>query len=244
MPDYTQDYLLDKQIKIFQPENGYRASSDAVFLSSLISRLSPGEQILDVGSGTGAVSLCLARRFPQNQIIGLEIQSELAHLSTLSAAANGFDNLRYINCDIRQPLTELSYGSFHHVITNPPYTDHDMPSPNPGKATAHNHHDFSLSEWISFCLKMLRPQGWLHMVHRAEAIGEILFSLHGKAGAITIVPLFSKNGQPAKRLLISTRKNVKTPATILPGIVVHTSDGNYSAEAHRILRCGESLIKA
>ena len=36
MIPYTNDYLLDKQVKIFQPIDGYRASTDAVFLSSLL----------------------------------------------------------------------------------------------------------------------------------------------------------------------------------------------------------------
>ena len=79
MIEYTNDYLLDKKVKIFQPVNGYRASTDAVLLSSLV-RIKNGDGILDVGSGTGAVSLCLAHRL-QNlnpQITGLEIQPELA----------------------------------------------------------------------------------------------------------------------------------------------------------------------
>ena len=33
---YTNDYLLDRQVKILQPVDGYRASTDAVFLSSLV----------------------------------------------------------------------------------------------------------------------------------------------------------------------------------------------------------------
>lgn len=64
MIDYTNDYLLDKKVKIFQPVNGYRASTDAVLLSSL-AQIKNGDSILDVGSGTGAVSLCLAHRLPK-----------------------------------------------------------------------------------------------------------------------------------------------------------------------------------
>ncbi|MBQ1612591.1 MAG: methyltransferase [Alphaproteobacteria bacterium] len=76
MPAYTNDYLLDKKIKIFQPVDGYRASSDAVLLSSAIQKVKTGETILDLGSGTGAISLCLAHRFPQANITGFEIQND------------------------------------------------------------------------------------------------------------------------------------------------------------------------
>ena len=70
MQDYTNDYLLDKKVKIFQPVNGYRASTDAVFLSSILdeNNVKEGGKILDVGSGTGAISLCLASRLKDKKV--------------------------------------------------------------------------------------------------------------------------------------------------------------------------------
>lgn len=41
MADYGEDYLLDKRVKIFQPDDGYRASVDAVFLSALVGSAAP-----------------------------------------------------------------------------------------------------------------------------------------------------------------------------------------------------------
>lgn len=241
MAEYSEDYLLNRQIKIFQPRNGYRASSDAVWLSATVAKVKDGERVLDIGSGTGAVSLCLAQRFPKAFITGLELQKELAELSARSAAANGFDNLRFLQADIRLPLADIENCSFHHVVTNPPYAEHDMPSPNLGKALAHNHHDFSLEKWLNFALKMLRPQGHLYMVNRAEATDEAIAALHGKTGGIRIVPLYSKAGQNAKRILLSAQKGSKAPLVITSGIVVHNSDGSYTPEAEQVLRSGLPL---
>jgi hypothetical protein len=63
MKNLCENYLLDKKVKIYQPKNGYHASSDAVWLAAAIKKVNKGDKILDVGSGTGAVSLCLAERF-------------------------------------------------------------------------------------------------------------------------------------------------------------------------------------
>lgn len=244
MTNFSEDYLLDKQVKIFQPTDGYRASTDAVILSSAISDLKSDSSVLDVGSGTGAISLCLAERFKdiRPKITGLELQTELVALSNESAKANGFTEfLSFINADISDKKTCPAPCSFSHVITNPPYSEHDMPSPNTSKAFAHNGKSFRLSEWIAFCIKMLRPKGYFYMINRAEALPEILSCLRGKMGEINIIPLFSKSNQNAKRVIVSARKDSKAAATIHPGLTIHNPDGTYSQAAHKILRLGLTL---
>lgn len=241
---YTNDYLLDKKVKIFQPIDGYRASTDAVFLSSLLDskKVKKGDTILDVGSGTGAISLCLASRLKDVKITGIDIQKDLVELSNISSKENGFDDfLTYINTDIRQK-TSLPSGTFSFVITNPPYSDHDMPSPNESKKLAHNHQDFDLTGWLSFCLKMLKPKGYLLVINRAEAINEIITAIDKKAGSINVLPIYSKLGQDAKRVAIIAQKTAKGITKILPPFYTHNEDGSYTDKAQSILRLGKEYF--
>ena len=246
MIEYTNDYLLDKKVKIFQPVNGYRASTDAVFLSSLVDEKKVKEdmEILDVGSGTGAISLCLAARLKNKKISikGIDIQEDLVELSNFSSKENGFgDFLNYMNVDIRKK-TPLKAGNFDFVITNPPYSDHDMPSPNQSKKTAHNHQDFNLSEWLNFCLKMLKPKGYILLINRTEAINEILEAMSNKAGNIEVLPIYSKIGQNAKRVAVIAQKGYKGITKILPPFYTHNEDGSYTIKAQSILREGTGFF--
>lgn len=72
MADYGEDYLLDKRVKIFQPDDGYRASVDAVFLSALVGSAAPGERILDIGSGTAPFPCVWRTVFPPAKLPGLK----------------------------------------------------------------------------------------------------------------------------------------------------------------------------
>lgn len=242
MANYSEDYLLDKKIKIFQPLDGYRASTDAVLLSAALIKVQKGDTILDAGSGTGAISLCLASRFQASgiSITGYEIQPFLADMANQSADANGFaDFTKFTNADIfKQPP---QFCSFSHVISNPPYSDHDLPSPNLSKATAHNFQENDLSGWISLMIKLIKPRGRFYMINRAEALEEILAVIHGKLGAIEIIPLYSKSGQNAKRVIIRAQKDSKAPLILHPGIIIHDDNGDYTTEAQQILRCGGVL---
>lgn len=238
---YTSDYLLNRRVRIFQPQNGYRASTDAVFLAAAVNSagIAKEAKILDVGSGTGAVSLCLAARLAEKNIhiIGLDIQSELVSLSNMSARANGFEAfLKYETADIRCKSI-LPPQSFDLVVTNPPYSDHDMPSPNLGKRLAHNHQNFALTGWLSFCLKMLKPKGEICLINRTEALNEILASFHNKAGDTRIIPFYTKPEQPAKRIIVTARKGSRGITQILPPLTVYEPDGkNYTPQAENILR--------
>lgn len=248
--DYTHNHLQDKKISIFQPIDGYRASIDAVMISSAVSNVKKGDNILDVGSGTGAISLCLAHKFQNiaSQIIGLETQTRLFELSNMSSKENGFDSfLSYINFDIRNKIDEktiIKPISFSHVVTNPPYSQSDMESPNKSKATAHNHQDFSLESWIKFCIKMMKPKGYFYMINRAEAVDEILSVIRkGKLGNIKIVPIQSKENEDAKRVIIIAQKGSKTSTVIKRPIIVHDETGGYSNKTDNIFRNSASLLE-
>jgi tRNA1(Val) A37 N6-methylase TrmN6 len=244
--EYTRDYLLNKRVKIFQPVDGYRASTDAVMLSAMVDEVK-NAKILDVGSGTGAISLCLAQRLGNSgiHIDGLELQSELAELANMSAKENGFDSLKFYNCDIKNPQTAKEFlpCSYDIVVTNPPYSDHDMPSPNFGKATAHNLSDMDLAQWLKFCIKMTKPFGKIYIINRVEALPLICSEFSGKAGNITILPLYSKKGQNAKRIIVCAQKDSKAPSRILPPFCIHNADGSYSPNAEKVLREGCSLAE-
>lgn len=243
---YTEDYLLNKRVKIFQPTDGYRAAIDAVFLAAMIDaqKVKAGMKILDVGSGTGAVSLCIAERLQDKkiEITGLEIQKDLVELATKSAATNKFDFLHYEWCDIREKNNDKA-SKYDIVISNPPYSDHDMPSPNKSKKQAHNMENFDLAKWMSTCLKMLKPKGYIALINRVEAINEILRAMHNKAGNVQILPLYSKQGQEAKRIIVIAQKGSHAPTIILPPLYIHNEDGNYSENAEKILRQAQGYFE-
>ncbi|MBR6409583.1 MAG: methyltransferase domain-containing protein [Alphaproteobacteria bacterium] len=242
MIEITNDYLLDKKIKMFQSDSTYKTSSDAVLVSSLLHQIKDDSKILDVGSGTGGISLCLAHRFPCAKITGFEIQKELVELSNMSAKTNDFKNLEYLLCDIKEKKIPYPAGSFDHVITNPPYSKGGSKSPNQSKALAHNQQDITLEQWLKFCLKMLKPYGMLYLIHRAEALDEILSILYKKAGNIRLIPIYSKQNQTAKRIMLIAQKDSKTPLKILPPLIIHQNT-TYSKEAQQILRGGKSFFE-
>ena len=59
----TDDAFLDGKLQILQPEKGYRAGIDAVFLAASIPAVD-GETVFEAGIGAGVAAMCLLARNP------------------------------------------------------------------------------------------------------------------------------------------------------------------------------------
>ena len=241
MSDFSEDNLLAGRVRLRQPREGYRAAIDPVFLAAMVPA-KDGESVLDLGSGVGAASLCLAARVTGCRVFGLEMQAALVALARDNVELNGMQGrVEAIIGSLASPPPRLAPGSYHHVMTNPPYSDTGPLSPHPGKAAANHQGEVDLAAWMRFAVNMLRPKGTLVVVHRADRLDDLLAALHRKVGEVAITPLWPKPGRPAKRLLLRARKGSAAPLTLMPGLVLHDEDGAYTAAAEAVLRDGAAL---
>ncbi|HRW28711.1 MAG: methyltransferase domain-containing protein [Alphaproteobacteria bacterium] len=233
----TKDDFLGGRISLSQPEKGYRITSDSVFLSATI-RLKAGDKILDVGAGTGAILSCLSARLGENAsevtMHGIEIQDDLITL----AMENSGGTIKYYKGDIFNDVPGCEPNSYHHIVSNPPYYEKGKvkASPYKTKAVAQGDGISDLRLWVERCLRMVRPKGFITLVHRADRLDDIICALSQKAGSIIIYPLYSKAGKDANRVIIRAQKDANGLLSLKSGLIVHKSDGHYTDQAENILR--------
>ena len=79
------------------------------------------------------------------------------------------------------------------------------------------------------------------MINRADRLPEILSLLYGRLGGIQIIPVWTKEGEAAKRIIIIGRKGVRSPAVLTNGIALMHPDGNRTRKAEEIMRKGVGL---
>jgi tRNA1(Val) A37 N6-methylase TrmN6 len=240
---WSEDRLLDGRIRLKQPRHGYRAAIDPVLLAAATPAL-PGERVLDVGAGVGAASLCLALRVPGAHVTGLELQPDLAELAAANIRDNDLeDRVCILIGDLLSPPTGMAAASFDRVMSNPPFQKAGTHTPPPGasRALAHGEGSADLAAWIAFCTRMLKPRGTLTLIHRADRLDDLIALIHGRFGAVTLIPLWPKAGRPAKRVLVTARRGARSPATLSAGLVLHEADGGFTPAAEAILRHGNAL---
>ncbi len=241
--EVREDGLVDGRVRLRQPVRGYRAAIDPVFLAAAVP-VRPGESVLDLGCGAGAAALCLLARVGDLRVAGLELQRPLVELATENAKLNGFGR-RFVALrgDVLRPPPPLDPGSFDHVMANPPHLAAETGrSPRrPDLAVANVEGEAKLGDWVHTGLRMLRGGGSLTLIHRADRLPELLAALAGRAGGVTVLPLWAGPAKPAKRVLVRARKGVAAPARLLAGVVLHRAEGGFTAAAQAVLREGGEI---
>ena len=90
-------------------------------------------------------------------------------------------------------------------------------------------------------VRSVRPKGTISIVHRPEALGEILHGLEGRAGDVRVCPLFPRAGAAAHRVLVQATRASRAPFQLLPGLALQGPDGRYCDAAEAVLRRGEGF---
>ena len=242
----SEDALLGGKLTLRQPLRGHRFGHDAVLLAAA-TPARKGEHAIELGAGVGAAGLALARRVEGLAVTLIELDPNLAALAHENAARNALaDRVRVVCLDVAAPAAQfadagLAPDSVDHVLMNPPFNTPHNPSPDRARRLAHAASPGTLSRLIASAARLLRPQGVLTLIWRADGLADLLAALASGFGAIAVMPVYPKSGAGAIRVLVSAAKASNAPLSLLPGLVLADSDNKPSAQADAILRHGTAL---
>ena len=231
--EISEDRFLGGRLVVRQFREGFRAGLDAVLLAAAVPA-GAGENVLELGSGAGTASLCLAARVAGVTITGTDIESDLVGLANGNATANGMgERVVFVTVDVLDLPPDMKCD-YDHVICNPPFHGSDgETSPDAARALA-TQDDGALAAWLGVGLKRTASGGTFTAILRADRLGEALTAL--PQTGLRIFPLWPRGDEPAKRVLIQVKKGSRAPLALLPGLVLHLPDGAYTAEADAMLR--------
>lgn len=238
--EITEDFFLNGKLRLRQPKRGHRAGHDAILLAAA-TPAQPGDRIADFGAGVGTAGLAVARRVGGIECVLLEIDGALAELARANAALNSF------NAEVHTLDVTASAGAFtaaglapdtvEVVLMNPPFNDasRHRSSPDVQRQAAHVAAEDTLSQWVHAARRILKPDGSLTLIWRAEGLGDVLAALARGFGGIKVLPVHPDARKPAIRVLVSAIKGSGAPMSIRRGLLLSDEDGSASTEASAAL---------
>jgi tRNA1(Val) A37 N6-methylase TrmN6 len=246
------DAFLGGRVEVLQPEGHHHAGLEAILIASSVPSDFAGT-VVELGAGVGVAGMVIAARVPQTTVILVErdptaiaaARESLARAANASFAAR----LKIVEVDITAPESErvaagLGRALADIVVMNPPFRDPKAgtQSPNAERRAAHVLDEGALEAWVRTAASVLKPSGRVAIIFRADGLEEVLATLAGRFGGISVLPIHPRAGLAAGRILVAAAKGSRAPLRILPGLVLHAETAHtYLSEAERILRHGASL---
>ncbi len=242
----TRDMLLGGRVTLLQPREGYRATTDPLLLAAAVPARA-GQSVLELGCGVGTAALCLMRRVPGVRVTGVELQAAYAALARRNATLNDLP-LEVVEGDVADLPAVVRRRQFDHVMANPPWFPPGSGAPaGRGDRERGRREATPLALWVDAMLRRLRSGGHFVLIQRTERLPEVLAAIGARLGAVRVLPLAGRTGRPAERFILLGRKDLRTPFTLLPPLVLHegarhlADRDSFTPELRAILREGAAL---
>lgn len=235
----AKGYFQFKQFKVEQDQTAMKVCTDACYFGAALAQMpDPKTKVLDIGTGTGLLSLMLAQAWPESTFLGLEIDTQAA----IQARTN-FLNSPWANrlSVMQMPLQEFSAESTHGfdlILSNPPFYENRLSGPDRKKNLAH-HAEGLLQEDVLYGIqKLLNPGGLCYLLYPpVEASNfQTLAAKHGVNTRI-ISQLKDRSHSPIIRsiLEISAREQ-NSAGSFVPAILsVKNDQGRFSQDFSKLL---------
>jgi tRNA1Val (adenine37-N6)-methyltransferase len=232
LPGETLDDLRPAGLKIIQAKRGYRFSLDPVLLCAF-SRVSSGETVADLGTGSGVVPLLLAARTAAKLIVGVEIQPGLADRARRSVLLNDLqDKIDILEGDLRELGGCLGSQAFDVVVANPPFRrpGTGRQAPETERAAARHELAGGLTDFLRAAAILLRDGGRFYVVFLMERLAELLSGMQ----QLRLEPkrlrcVHPRSGERANLVLVEGCKGGGAGLLVEPPLYVYEGTA-YSAE--------------
>lgn len=231
----SDDSLFAGALHLFQPAKGHRAGTDAVLLAAA----TPPEAraIADLGASTGVVGLRAAQTNPDARVMLIERDAAMLDLARQNIGRNGLDARVILHAGDAFALGKAAAlrEAFDCVLSNPPFFSAATirASGNDQRAGAHVL-EGSLADWVKNAVTILAPRGELVLIHRADALPELMEACGRRLGAVHLRFVHPEAEAPAIRVLVSARKGSRAPLVVLPPLVLHGPEGRFTDTAARL----------
>lgn len=226
-----------KQFTIWQNHCAMKVCTDACLFGAWVaSKLNQKSiNVLDIGAGTGLLSLMLAQANNEAKILGLEINENAAKQAKENIDNSLFSNqIKIKNIDAKLFETQTK---FDVIISNPPFYENDLASSSDAKNIAKHDDGLLLKDLFKIIKNNLATSGEAFiLLPFSRKVAAELLAKQNNLGILSCINVFQtpKHQNPFRLLLHF--KNDEINKVIEEKLLIKDSENNYTEEFIELLK--------
>lgn len=237
-PEEKIEDLEYNGLKIIQKKDGFRFGIDAVILSDFVKKNIDKSIVLDIGTGTGIISILLAGKTNAKKIIGLDIQQQVCDMAKRSVELNNLqERVEIVNGDVKNIENIIERNSVDIIVTNPPYQKGNTGLLSENESEKISRHEI-LCTFEDICKSakyVLKSKGEMYIIHRPERIVDIMCFLRNNGIEPKEIRFVEPHlGEKPNLVLIKAIKNGNPFLKVHTPLVIYNSDRTYTSEILKI----------
>ncbi|HUS03006.1 MAG TPA: methyltransferase [Chitinophagaceae bacterium] len=233
----ANDYFRFKEFIIQQDKCSMKVCTDACLFGSLLPVTSKNAEsinrVLDIGTGTGLLSLMYAQRNIHTVIDAVEVEEDSFKQATQNFIRSKWnDRLKIFHTDIRNFVPDKKYDL---IITNPPFYENELLSTEKNKNIAKHDEGLTLKDLTGIIKKHLAPNGTFAVLlpcHRIKYFEELAAGNNFFAQEKILIRQ-TPSHNIFRGVLFFNNTNSSTKIT---EIIIKNNDGNYTEKFSELLK--------
>lgn len=229
-------YFRFKQFTVQQGRTAMKVTTDAclfgAWAAAHISAHAGKIDLLDIGTGTGLLSLMIAQK-ASAQIDAIEIDTAAAEQAKENIENSSWkERIHILQGDARM----FNFGKqYDIIISNPPFYQNELTSEDARKNTAHHDAGLLIDELLGIISRYLKENGRFYLLLPFKRYEEIKTAIFKYGMKLEIVCMVKQSGTHSFfRVLVAGGK--KEEATETEEIAIKESSGDYTVEFNRLLK--------
>lgn len=229
---------INENLRLIEKKDSLTFGTDAYLLSAFLPKKS-GKIGIELGCGSGVISLLALSRKKCAHVYGIEVQESIADVARRNAFLNGLDEqFTVINKDLREVKISDVNKEVDFIFSNPPYMKVSSGKSNLNDQKNISRHEVfgEIEDFCKCAARLLKHGGDFYVVYRPDRLIDLISALrNNNLEPKKITFIHSNSATPPSILLLQAKKGGKSGLTIKEPLVIYKSNTTeYTDELKKI----------
>lgn len=240
-------YFQFQQFTVWHDRCAMKVGTDGVLIGAWC-KVEGAQTALDIGCGSGLISLMLAQRNPNLHVLGIDIDKEAIKQASenfqhspfadrLCAACKDFTETPFL---ISAPLTKEQTNAveekrFSLIVSNPPFYTEDTKAPEGRRADARHNTSLPFEALIQHSVPLLHPDGRIAVILPYSLASDFIFSAINEGLHLQRrCDVRSTETKPFKRTMLEL--GFQRQETQFEVLTLHDREGKYTMDYQQLTK--------